>query len=238
MMNSSSDSSITVTPSDLTDEVATNVRRSSWHDLRLDMIGVFVIGFVLGSGGSQVVAWITSWELSSPKFLAFGVTFGTLGSLWMGAAEMRDLWRLRGELSNGQCEIVRITPKVAYHAHLGDDVPAIAFDGGSQTLVIVGNWWIRTLASGRVNWIKSGTQTRFPSTDFSITRLPLTGRVIAVEVNGSKLKVEPDDPEDPTMRWIETEQSIDQDCFIIDKPLQDVLRTTPPKSSLYSSSTP
>lgn len=221
MTSSPSGSSITVTTSDLAEEVATDVRRSFLRDLRFDMICVFVAGFALGGGGAQVVAWFTSWELSSPKFFAFGFAFGLFGSLWIGAAQMRDFWRLRADLAHGRCEIVRISPRSAIHAHLGDDVPAIAFDCGAQTLVIVGNWWKRPRAHCRVNWTKSGTQKQFPSSDFTLTLLPLSGRVLAVEVNGSKIKVKSSFPVGPIIpdrsdNW--------RDCFTVDEPLQELER--------------
>lgn len=227
MMSSEFNPHLSVTASELDESVKSDIGRFFFRELRLSVLMFLFVGWFFGTGAAQLVVWIVSIQIWPPKILGAGLILGFIGAAGLMALEIPYIRKLRSDLAGAQCEIVRACPTAAIAVELSNNQSAVAFDCGSQTLVITTGWW-QPRGRKRVTWTKPGTQKRFPSTDFSITRLPLTGRVVAVDVNGSKLKVVPEDPEVRIESLLQIERENDQECFILNKPLKELVQKIGP----------
>lgn len=176
-----------------TDEISPAEARAVWQVYRrhlvADLLGVYVLlAFWMFGAAWIVLSIFFSLKYKSLAALGIGLCLGLLGVIYMLVTEVREYVCLRSDLKSKRCEELTVTCEFALAVELTNSQPAIALNCGTYTLLLVGNWWIDRRRTD-ISWSPASARKSFPSTSFSIRRLPRSGLVVSVNVNGTKLKV-------------------------------------------------
>ncbi|XZE36946.1 hypothetical protein SH501x_002534 [Pirellulaceae bacterium SH501] len=185
---------------DLPESDAKRIFKSYFGEVRGDLLSTgLIVGFLSMGAAWFVFRFFTSYQLTSLRSLAVGCLFGLLAAFYLIIKEAKHFFALRSDLNNGIYERLSVRPKRGIALDLPNGIPVIALDCGSHTLLLVGDWW-KNRQRGEIHWEGSNVRTNFPSTHFSICRLPLSGRVFCVKSDGSKLPIKREKPMEPELK--------------------------------------
>jgi len=176
-----------------TDDISPAEAMAVWQVYRrqlvADLIGVFLLAAFLMAGGAWIVLSVfCSLRYNSIAAVGIGSCCGLLGVIYILVKELRHYVCLRSDLKSKRCEQLTVDSDFALAVELTNSASAIALNCGAYTLLLLGNWRTDRRRTD-ISWSPASAHKSFPSTSFSIRRLPRSGHVVSVDVNGTKLKV-------------------------------------------------
>lgn len=215
-MSSGSSPAFVVRQSHVASDRAADIWRFYWSDLRNNLVATFLIVAFMMTGMAWIfLAIFGSLEHTSLSAMGIGSCFGLLASLWLLSKEFRYYKLLRKDLRMQKCEVIEAAPKIALAIDLPNDLPALAFDCGLYTLLVIGDWW-KPHRRPDISWTNTAARRSFPTSRFSIYRLPRTGRVFSVNASGTMLKTHRDQPMEPQLQ-IDISNFVD--CYYVEQEL-------------------
>ena len=172
-------------------------------------VGASAIGIDLPSGSLPVLA------------LVFGAA-AVFGSYYSTRRIRSDL---RLDLANQVCEEWHISSDEVVEAVPVGSWPCLVVACGSQTIVLAGGWW-EFGQGGRsdIEWTGLG-KNRFPTDQFSIRRLPKSGRILAVVVKGKRMQIKYRDSAHTPLLSVDHPGYVD--CRLYNQPIVEMLTPAP-----------
>lgn len=217
-----------LTSIDISKNHASQLLRESTKDIRGNMLFAYLFATFWIFGAAGILQFFLAIDVTPSVLLLAMISIlmlGIIGPLFAVFAFLPEHRALRADLDAGICEKITVVPARAIVVLLMNGAEGIALDCGSHVVVLQHSWWANDAPAG-IKWSPKNSKRWFPSSRFSIYRLPRTGRVIAVEVEGEKIDVELADTESPDCALLELEFPKTMDCYFIEMPFEDVKLTS------------
>lgn len=200
MTNSASVSTFSVVSMDLPEDDAKRIFKSYVGELRGDLLSTFLlVGFLSMGAAWFVFRFLTSFQYASLRSLAVGCAIGLCAAFYLITKEVKHFVALRADLKKGRYEKLSVKPRHGIAVDLPGGLPAVALDCDSHTLIFISDWW-KNPQRDEIQWEGLDVRKNFPSTQFSISRLPVCGRVFCVKSDGSKLPIKREKPMEPELQ--------------------------------------
>ncbi|MEQ9406876.1 MAG: hypothetical protein RIK87_04085 [Fuerstiella sp.] len=194
------------------------------REIRTGVIGVFIF-FTLPS----LAAVIFFFEL--PFVQTMGIAC-LIGAACAGAvAYQHRKWTrsVRADLAVGEYEELHVSAFRAFEVIPNGSWSMIAIDCGPEAIICAGNWWTATQGKRHVKWSGRGI-ARFPSTEFTLKRLPKSGRVIGVHVSGERIEIEYFEPGEASA-FLTVEHAGYTDCQVHLTNVEEIIEWKPAADS-------
>jgi len=206
-------------PMDLLESDLKRISQSYVVEVLRDLWLTFlIVGFLSTGIALFFFRLLTAYQFTSLRSLAVGCTFGLVAVVYLLTKEAKHFFALRADFKNGTYEQLFVKPKLGIAVDLPSGQPAIALDCDAHTLVLINNWWMN-LQRKEIHWEGPGARLNFPSTQFSISRLPISGRVFCVTSVGSRLQVKLEKPMEPELQ-IDMKNYVDS--YVVAQPLNSL----------------
>lgn len=176
----------------LTSREVEHIRSKSQQDLISTLL--FALGFI-GLPSAAIIS-------ISDKFIGVGLEGSTLilcaasiGAVGTGAFyySIRPFrMALRRDLQGGEATILKGRLSRVVSVVPQGSWPCLVLAAGDETIVVAGGWWEGPRRRYPIIWRGRGKK-HFPSTDLKIRFLPLSGKVLEVEVRGKDLSPSSED---------------------------------------------
>ena len=168
-------------------------RQRIWKTYRrmlfTDLLSTFaIIGFFSMGFAYVIIALAINIEFKKLTALSLGIGAASLASIYLSIKEIELFLKLRIDLSKNKCERLMITASEAIAVDLPDGRHAIALNCGKHTLIILKSWW-KNVQRVDIEWSPAKCRNTFPVAKFVMDRLPESGLVVGVRVDGERLKV-------------------------------------------------
>jgi hypothetical protein len=223
MTNSASNPGIVIDSDELLPREVNCVWRAYYRDIVSGVVATLLIAAIAIFGFSYMVLDLfLRLRHSTLIALIIGLTLGLCAVSYGLAGAVSEYRLLRRDLTSACCQIVRVSSTYVLYVYLPykyHTFNALAFDCGDHTLLLVGEWWKPKRGRPDIAWHPASAQKSFPNSNFSIRRLPLSGRVLSVEVDGTKLKAKREKPVEPV---IELDVPNFMDSYYVEKKLADI----------------
>ena len=185
-------------------------------ELIKDMLVMFLVFSFLGLGLFSLLG-------IGGHALTFGAAFGAgiIGVLMILIFTRQSILDFIRDIRGKQLEVICVRATFCLAADLNGR-HTLALDCGEDTLVMQDRWWDNVRRTDVV-WSDETDKKRFPTTRFTLRRLPKSGRIVAVSINSStKLSVDRSDEADAV---IVSDAPRFDDCFVLHKPLSQTQKT-------------
>lgn len=180
---------------------------------------VFVMFFVFSFLGLGLFSFLGIGKQTLTFGAAFGVgIIGVLAILVSSRSSIIDFIR---DVQDEKLELICVRSTFCHAADLNGR-HVLAIDCGENTLLMQDRWW-DNIRRTDINWSDTAGKKRFPTTQFTLRRLPNSGRIVAVLI-GSSIKLSVDRSCQLDIKIAADAPRFD-DCFVLDKPLEKYLET-------------
>jgi hypothetical protein len=165
-----------------------SIRASRFRQTKSDCIIMFAVFTFFGLGLAGMVEYLVLPGASTIFSLGIAVATGSLAALGIAFANSVDWPLIRRDLDAGTCVAADVACNRAIAVGFQQNsLSGVALDCGPDTLVLIGNWWLNKNRSEI--WKNAAMQKRFPADQFSMIFLPVSGKVLSIDVRGDCLDV-------------------------------------------------
>ncbi|PHS14346.1 MAG: hypothetical protein COA78_05945 [Blastopirellula sp.] len=197
-MSNVSTAKLSVRTIDLPADTATVILKSQFRQAKSDCTIIFVIFTFVGLGISGFMRMFVFSDPSPLLSLGIALTCGSFAALCMLGISFLDWPLVRKDLDAGVCLEAEIIASRSIAVRFPQNsLSAIALDCGDDTVVLLGEWWLNETQIDI--WGTQKIRKDFPSTHFSIRYLPISGKVLSVNISGKKLRTEESETSEPIL---------------------------------------
>lgn len=159
--------------------------------------------FLLGKLGGWIGAWISPEAVPVGRMGGWVVGIGIFVAALASFIPYERRQRMRGRRDAADPVVQEISvsgPRVFELRLIGDNEPILAFDVGGQKILFLQGQWLREPETYGAPLSDADPEEQFlnglpaphsfPSREFTVTRLPHSGRVLGIRVQGEYLPAE------------------------------------------------